>query len=318
MTAPTNLATTLNSVGNREDLTDSIYRVAPEKTPLISSVGRNKAKARYHEWQTETLATPDATNAQLEGDDIASLDAPNLTTRVGNYCQIFRKTFGVSRTQEIVDKAGRSSEINRQSVLKGIELRRDQEARFIGNFASVAESGATTRKAAGILAWITSNDNRGATGADGGFSAGIVAAATPGTQRTFTETLLKTTMATGFNNGATPTKAFMGATHKQQFSSFTGIADIRVDVKGKEMATIMAGAEVYVSDFGQLQLIPVQFGLTRDCLLVDPEYVNVSVLDGFKKTELAKTGDSERYMMTVEATLEVKNEKAHEVIADLT
>src|SRR4051794_11241939 len=110
MTAPTNLSTTLTSVGVREDLEDVIYRVAPEKTPFISSIGKTKAAARYHEWQTETLSTPDATNAALEGDDVSSLDAENLTSRVGNYCQIFAKKFGVSRTQEIVDKAGRKSE----------------------------------------------------------------------------------------------------------------------------------------------------------------------------------------------------------------
>lgn len=318
MAAPSNLVTTLNAVGNREDLEDNIYRVAPEKTPFVSAIKKEKVTARYHEWQVESLATPDPTNAQLEGDDVASMDTPNLTGRVGNYCQIFRKTYGVSRTQEVVDKAGRKSELNRQKVLKGIELRRDMEARFIGNYASVAESGATSRKSAGILAWLASNDSRGSGGADGGFASGIVAAATNGTARTFTEVLLKAAMATGFNNGATPSIAFMGASTKQTFSGFTGIAQIRVDVKGRELATIMAGAEVYVSDFGQLTLVPVQFGLTRDCLLIDPEYAAVGTLHGFKTTPLAKTGDSDRFLMTHEATLIVKNEKAHEVVADLT
>src|SRR6201999_1016333 len=153
------------------------------KTPFISSIGKRKASARYHEWQTENLATPNPTNEALEGDDIATLDAPNNTARVGNYCQIFRKTLGVSRTQEVVDKAGRKSEVNRQKVRKGIELRRDMEARMIGNYASTAEAGATPRGTAGVLAWLTSNVSRGASGASGGFATGVVAAATNGTQR---------------------------------------------------------------------------------------------------------------------------------------
>jgi hypothetical protein len=251
MSAPTNISTTLTAVGQREDLTDKIYRVAPEKTPFISNIGKTKAKARYHEWQTETLANPSATNAQLEGDDVGTLDAENTTARVGNICQILRKTGGVSRTVEIVDKAGRDSENARQKVLKGIELRRDMEIRFIGNYASVAESGATTRKSAGLLAWLTSNDSRGSGGSDGGFSGGIVAAATNGTQRTFTETLLKSALATSFGNGATPTQIYLSPTHKQQFSAFTGIADIRKSVD-KGQATIVAGAEIYVGDFGEL------------------------------------------------------------------
>jgi hypothetical protein len=317
MTAPTNLSTTLNATGDREDLEDTIYRVAPEKTPFISAIGKKKASARYHEWQTETLATPNPNNAQLEGDDVATLDAPNNTTRVGNYCQIFRKTLGVSRTQEVVDKAGRKSEVNRQKVRKGIELRRDMEARMIGNFASGAESGATARGTAGILAWLTSNVSRGTSGASGGFATGVVNAATNGTPRTFTEALLKAAWANAFSNGANPSIAFMGPVQKQEFSAFTGIAGIRADVKGREQATIIAGAEVYVGDFGQLMLVPHPYGLTRDMVAVDPEYAAVATLDGFKTDDLAKTGDSQKQIMTHEAAFECANEKAHFVIADL-
>lgn len=319
MGAPTNTVTgETPNVGAREDLEDTIYRVAPEETPFTSNIGTTKATAITHDWQTETLANPDATNAQLEGDDVGTLDAANLTTRLKNICQIFRKTGGVSRTQEVVVLAGRSSEMSRQKVLKGIELRRDIEARFIGNYASVEENGSTTRKSAGILAWITSNDSRGATGSDGGYSNGIVAAATPGTQRTFTESLVKSVMATAFSNGAKPTQAYMGGTHKQQFSAFTGIADIRANVSGTSQATIYGAADVYVSDFGAITLIPHPYGLTRDVVLVDPKMAAVATLDGVKSTMLAKNGDNERFMITAEKTLVVRNEKAHAVIADLT
>jgi hypothetical protein len=317
MSAPSNLVTTATSVGNREDLSDIIHRVAPEKTPFLSNIGKAKAKARYHEWQTEDLATPDAANAQLEGDDVGTLDAGNTTARVANYCQIFRKTGGVSRTQDIVDKAGRDSELARQKTLKGIELRRDMEKRFIGNFASNNESGATPRRSAGLLSWLTSNVSRGTGGANGGFSSGIVSAATNGTQRTWTETLLKSVIATAFTNGAAPSQIYMGPAHKQQFSAFTGIAQIRKDA-GKAQATIVAGAEIYVSDFGELVAIPHPYGLTRDAPLVDPEMVAVAMLDGYKTQTLAKTGDNERFMLTAEACLEVRNEKAHAVAADLT
>lgn len=317
MTAPTNLVTTATSVGNREDLSDIIHRVAPEKTPFISNIGKSKAKARYHEWQTEDLASPDATNAQLEGDDVGTLDAGANTARVANYCQIFRKTGGVSRTQEIVDKAGRDSELARQKAIKGIELRRDMEKRLIGNFASNNESGGTPRRSAGLLGWLTTNVSRGSGGSNGGFSTGVVSAATNGTQRTWTETLLKSVISTAFTNGATPSQIYMGPAHKQQFSAFTGIADIRKDA-GAGQATIVAGAEIYVSDFGELVAIPHPYGLTRDAPIVDPEMVSVAVLDGYKTQALAKTGDNERFMLTCEACLEVKNEKAHAVVADLT
>lgn len=317
MAAP-NIASTLNQVGNREDLTDVIHRVAPEKTPLISLIGRGKAKARQHDWQVEDLANPNGDNAQLEGDDVGSLDNPNVSERLSNYCQIFRKTGGVSRTQEQVDKAGRKSEMTRQKVLKGIELRRDKEARYCGNYASQNESGSNPRKSAGLLAWLETNTNRGAGGADGGFNAGIVAAATNGTLRTFTEAQVKAVQADRFSaSGSTDgAVALMGGALKQKFSEFTGIADIRKDVT-RGLATIVAGAEVYVSDFGELRLVPHPYAFSRDCAIIDPSMLDDALLDGYQTEALAKTGDNERFMMTNESTLEMKNEKAHGVVADI-
>lgn len=317
MSAPSNTATTLTTKGIREDLENVIYRVAPEKTPFISNIGTVNVTNTYHEWQTESLDAPDATNAQLEGDDVGTLDAENVTTRLGNYCQIFRKTGGVSRTDEIVKKAGRASEMNRQKVLKGIAMRTDMEKRFIGNYASNAESGSTPRRSAGINAFLTSNTSNGSGGSNGGFSGGTVSAATPGTARTFTESQVKSVMATAFSNGAQPSQAYMGPTHKQTFSTFTGIASIRSDAPGKKMATIIGGADVYVSDFGNLTLIPHPYGITDFCLLLDPEMAAVGTLDGMKTVSLAKSGDSDKFMMTAEKCLVVKNQKAHAVIRAL-
>jgi hypothetical protein len=109
----------------------------------------------------------------------------------------------------------------------------------------------------------------------------------------------------------------MGMALKQKFSAFTGIADIRVDVKGARQATIIAGAEIYVDDVGQLALVPHPYAFTRDCLLLTPDKAAVAMLDGYKTEALAKVGDSERFMMTGEFTFECKNEKGHAVIADI-
>lgn len=317
MAAPSNTTTTLVSVGNREDLENVIYRVVAEETPFTSNIGKDKATATLHDWQTETLATPDPTNAHVEGDDVGTLDAPNLTTRVGNRTQILWKTGGVSETQEEVNKAGRDSEMARQKLLKGKELARDMEARAIGNYASNVESGSTPRRFAGALAWMTSNVSRGSGGSNGGYSGGNVAAATNGTQRTFTEALVKGVLATAFGNGGKPSQAYMSGTHKQQFSSFTGIADIRANVSGKSQATIYGAADVYVNDFGDLTLIPHAYGLTRDVALIDPEYWAVATLRPMKTKPLAKTGDNEKFLLVGEKTLVARNEKSSGVIADL-
>ncbi len=319
MAAPTNTVTTLDNPGQREDLEDDVYRIAPEETPFLKAIGNKKVKARLHEWQTRTLAAPDPTNANVEGNDVGTLDAPNLTTRVGVLNQIWDKTGGTSGTTEAVDLAGRESELDEQKMLKGLEIRRDIEARFIGNYASNDESGATPRRTAGALAWLETNANRGSGGSDGGWqSGGLVSAATNGTQRTFTEALVKDVMATAFSNGARLKKVFMGGTHKQQFSQFAGIADIRINAPAQGQATIVAAADVYQSDFGRLEIIPHPYGLTRDALFIDPDYWAKGTLRRMFSQTLAKTGDNERFQMIEENCLICENELGGAVIADLS
>ena len=319
MAAPTNTLTSVTpQVGAREDLSDVISRVAPEKTPLYSNIGARKSTGTYSEWQTESLAAPSSTNASVEGNDVATVGAANTPTRVGNTCQIHTKSGGVSRTQQVVKLAGRDDELARQKVIKGVEIRRDAEAAICANKSAVAEAGATARQLGGVLAWLSSNVSRGAGGASGGFTAspGPVLA-TNGTLRNFTEDLLKAVLATAFGNGATPTQAYLGGTLKQKFSAFTGIAQIRKDVPGEGMATIVAAADVYVHDFGNLVLIPHPYAFSRDCLIADPEKLKKSTLDGIKTVPLSKTGDSDKFLMTTELTLECTNEKAHAVVADI-
>ncbi len=319
MTAPTNAVTTLVTVGQREDLSDKIWRVAPEETPFLSNIGKETVTARYSEWQTETLATPVATNAQLEGDDYTAA-AGNFTTRLGNYCMISAAAFTVARTADKVRTAGRANETNRLKAIRALEVKRDQEMRAIGNYASVNESGATTRKYAGALAWLTTNDSRGAGGSDGGFSSGTVSAATNGTQRAFTESLLKTVMANLFTArgmGKHNYQVYLSGTHKQQASAFTGIAAIRADVNGN-MATIYGAADQYISDFGPLTFIPHPYGLTRDVFVCDPDYWAYGSLDGMGTEELGRTGDARKWLITTEGTIISKNEKASAVIADLS
>lgn len=324
MTAPTNTVTSATNIGIREDLEGVIYRVAAEDVPFQSNIGSAKATNTLHEWQIESLAASDETNAALEGDDISTLTSPNLTTRVGNYAQIFRKTGGVARTQEVVNLAGRDSELDRQKVLHGLELKRDMEKRFMGNWASNAESGGTPRHTGGAVAWCTSNVSRGTGGASGGFGSGVVAAATNGTQRAFTETLLKGVLATAFSNGAKINQAYLGPTHKQQASAFTGIANIRVDAPKTGQAKIVAAADLYTSDFGDIAFIPHPYGLQeasagspRNVLLVDPSKAAIATLDGVKSLPLAKSGDSEKFLLTAEKAFVARNEKAMGVVADL-
>lgn len=319
MAVPTNTLVKASVVGEREDLENDIYRVAPEETPFTSNIGKMKIKNTLHEWQVESLAAPDADNANYEGDD-ASIDAAHQPVRRNVHAQIFDKTGSISGTVQAADNAGREDEMDYQKVRKGIELRRDIEARMIGNKASVNETaGSVTRKTAGALAWVETADSLGSGGASGGWaSTGVVAAATNGTQRTFTETLLKAVLVTGFNNGARYSQIYMSGSHKQVFSGFAGIADIRKNAPDRGQATIIGAADVYVGDFGELTAIPHPYGLTRDALLIDPSGWAVGTYRGMNTTPLAKTGDSEKFQMLCEKALICKNELKGAAVRDLT
>lgn len=318
MAIVTNTFTRYSAVGIREDLSNVIYNISPEETPFISNIGRENVKNTYFEWQTDALAAASASNAALEGDDISSFTAVTPTARVGNYTQISTKNVVISGTLEAVDKAGRRSELTYQLAKLGSELKRDMESALLDNQAAVAGNTTTARRTAGLPAWLTSNTSKGSGGADPTVGSTPTAARTDGTQRAFTETLLKNVIASTWNSGGNPKMLMVGSFNKQAASAFTGIATRFRDVPAGSQAQIIGAADIYVSDFGQVSIVPNRFQRARDAFLVDPEYCSMAVLRPIQQTELAKTGDAEKRLMLVEYGLKVSNQAAHGIVADLT
>jgi len=302
-------------VGVREDLSDRIAELFPDDTPFQRAIGTSSIGNTYTEWQTDSLVAANANNASIQGADLATETRPN-TTRVGTHSQIFTKRVGVSTTVEWTNKAGRRSEMARETMKMGREIRTDMEARFLGNFASVAATGSVAGQTAGALAWLTSNVSRGATGANGGFSAGIVAAATPGTLRTYAEGQLKTVVQSAWTNGGNPSMVITNGALKQAAAAFPGLAQQRREA-GNGRLTIVAGADIYVSDFGELQFVPDRFASTRDALVVDPEFWEVGIGRALQVEPLAKNGLSDRRMMSAEVALICRNQAASGVVADI-
>lgn len=316
MAVPSGTTQTYGVVGRREDLTDVIHDVTPTDTPFMSAIQKGSCSNTYHEWQTDALAAADGANKVVEGDDPAN-DSITATVRLGNYTQIMDKVIQVSSTQRAANNAGRGDELSYQLMKRSKEIKRDMETRLTGNYASVAGNASTARECAGFEAWIQTNDSRGASGANTAFSGGIQAAATDGTQRVYTETLLQDVLQLCWENGGEPTQVQVGAFNKKAMSSFAGIAD-QVRDTGNKRATIVGAADVYVSDFGQVNIIANRFSRTRSALVIDPSMWKLCYYQRFKTEDLAKTGHSDRKMLSVEFTLESCNEKGSGVVADLT
>jgi hypothetical protein len=145
-----------------------------------------------------------------------------------------------------------------------------------------------------------------------------VSTRTDGTTRSFTETILKNVISKVFTSGGTPSLLVVSPALKQVVSAFTGLAAQRYQVPTNGQATILAGADLYQSDFGVLQIVPNRFMRTRDALVLDPEYAALAYLRPFQTNELAKVGDADKTQILAELTLEVRNEAAHGGAFDLS
>lgn len=316
MSTPTNTFTTYSAKGNREDLSDVIYRIDPTDSPFTSAVDKVKATAVNHEWQTQALASASTSNAVLEGDD-ATTDAATATVRLGNICQISDKVARVTGTQQVVQHAGRDDEMDYQVLLKGLELKRDLEAIFLTNQAKTTGDETTARKLASVLSWIKTNTDKSAAGGAADPSAADgTGSRTDGTQRAFTESQLKTVLNAIWASGGNPDTIMLGGFNKQVMSGFVGRGTPTEDTKSKK---IIAAVDVYESDFGTLKIVPNRNNpRTRDGLVLQMDMWAMASLRNMKKVDLAKTGDSERKQIICEYTLEARNEKASGIVADLT
>lgn len=306
--------TTSNAVGEREDLSDVITRIDPDETPIYSALKKETGNGVFVEWQVQELAAASATNYQNEGAD-ATYDTPTATTRLGNYMQISQKDAQVSGTLDAVDKAGRDKEVAYQKVLKGLELRRDIEKYL---HSDTARSGSDPRKAGSLSSWIT-NVSVGATGAaptgDG------TDLPTGGTDRDMTLAMIDTAMQAAYTDGGQPNMLVVSPAKKAAFSDLNSgsVATNQIQYTAPREAAIVGSVSLYLSDFGQLDVVIDRFASDDRVYLLDSDYASICTLPNrnFAVQEMAKTGDSEKFQIITEWTLKVSAPKAHGAVYDL-
>lgn len=305
MTAPTNTFLTTSAIGNREDLTDVIYRISPTQTPVLNMASKAKATNTLHEWQVQELASA-ADNAQAEGDDLTAKTV-TVTARLTNRTQIAAKKVVVSGTQQAMNPAGRKDELAYQLSLASAEIKRDMELGLTQNDVLAT----SPRKSRGLRGWCVDNVNR-----NGGTLASYTSNTgySTGTQRAFTEAQLKDVLQQIYTAGGEPDTIIMPPAAKQTFSGFTGNAT-RMDKS--EDSKLYASVDFYVSDFGTVQAVPDRFMATRDVFVLQSDKMAIAYLRPFQTVELAKTGDAEQREILVEYTLECRAPKAHGAIYDI-
>jgi hypothetical protein len=302
----TNAVDTYEVTTIREDLQEAYVSISPTETPFQSAIGSASGDNTYFEWPVVSLASVDSANRVLEGENAPANDAPTLAVRLGNYMQLSDKVAEVTSTAETVRGAGANVQrMAKQVALKMKELKRDIETMLCANVAANPGADATARATAGVLAFIKSGTTSGYPNA----------AAGNGTLRAITETILRTVVAECWDQGADPSIVLVNGAGKQKISTtFVGIA---TRYKNAEDKKVVAAIDVYVSDFGELQIVPSRFCSSRDALILDPNYARMRWLQKTNQTALAKTGHAERRLIAAEYGLQVDTETAHGVIADI-
>jgi hypothetical protein len=315
MTIIANTFTSFDAKGIREELANVISNIAPEETPFTSNVGSENVSNTFFEWQTDSLSDVDVTPV-IDGDDVASFDATSPTVRIGNYTQIRRRSMIIADNLGFQDLAGRNDEIAYQIAKRGKEIKRDNESIYTGNTARSAGSASAGRVTAGLGAWIATNVNKAGDGTNPTAVDGSDAR-NDGTQRDFTEAMLKDVMQKAYTEGGNPSVLMVGPYNKTVVSGFAGIAAQRYQAPTDGPTTIIGAADVYLSDFGALTVVPNRFSRERDAWCLDTEYASIATLRPVQKVDLARTGDAEKSMLICETGLKISNEKAHGLIADL-
>jgi len=310
----------------REELANMIDMISPTETPFQSMISKENSTNTVKDWLTDSLATASTSNAHIDGDTFSG-DALVAPARLQNHHQILRKDLVVTRRAQKVNQAGTKSELSRQIVKGGLELRRDLEATLTNNQAVVIGDDSTAPQFAGAPAWLATNTDRGAGGADPTLSSTTFgypnAAATDGTDRALSEATLLSVIKDCTVSGGKPTCIMVGPTVKQKLSQYLFGSSARIATpyqdhgKAKKAASVVGAVDYYTSDFGTLEIIYNLFQREDDVYVLDKSKWSLSHLDKYKVVDIAKQGDADRKMLVTDVTLCSKNEAASGIVADI-
>lgn len=311
--------TTATKIGERETLADVVARIDSDETPIYSGASKRTTNGIFAEFLVQELASAATDNHRNEGADMTDSGVTALT-RFGNYHQISSRGFLISNTVEQVDKAGVESEVAYQTVLAGLDLRRDIE-KMIGD-TNVARSSSDPRKSASLITWITNGDAPAdmafATG-DGSDTADLT-----GTSRALTLDQIDASMQAAWTDGGNPRLLVASASNRANISdltqSGTNLVSNQATTTARAPITFNGAVSILFNDFGQLEVIPSRFMGNDKVFLIDPDHVAIGALNGrnFVEQEIAPTGDAQKRQILCEWTLIPDAPKAHAAVIGLS
>ena len=315
----------------KEDVMEKIWEIDNIPLPFTDMVKKTTSSSRYKEFTVDELGASATDNAVVDGADIDQDDSI-LGERMGNYHQISVKEIQISTRANAVATFGRQGTLSYQVSQGQKRLRRDVESQMVTSQGSAVGSSSIASISAGLGAWIKTNTYRGADGVDGGFndSTGIIDAPTPAAAaEALSETKIRDIAQDVYEAGGNTeylmsTPAVIRLISEYLFSDTARVATMTNDnASGTSPMTAYGSANVFVTDFGQVLKLKDNRLQKEDAAgvatlyFLDPAYLHQSFLRGYTTEPLAKTGLSEKRLISCDYSLLVTNEKSQGLISDI-
>lgn len=312
--------TSVTKIGERESLADTIARIDSDETPIYSGAQKRTNDGIFAEFLVQELASAATDNHRNEGSAMTDTGVTALS-RLGNYHQISTRGFIISNTVEAVNKAGVDSEVAYQTVLAGLDLRKDIE-KSIGD-TNVARSATEPRKSASLITWISNGDKP----SDMAFASGgngTAAADLTGTARALTLGQIDSAMQAAWEDGGNPRLLVTSATNRANISdltqSGTNLVTNQVNATSDGQIGFNGAVSILYNDFGSLEVIPSRFMSNDRIYLIDPDHVAIGTLQGrnFIEQEENTLADGTKRQVLCEWTLMPDAPKAHAAVIGLS
>lgn len=304
---------TYDQVGIKEDISDVISNITPTKTPFQAVLKSEKVNNTIFQWQEDSLASVDLTNAKPEGFD-AQDSAMAPTVMRSQYTQILSKTVRVSTTADVVATYGRAKETAYQVSKASAELKRDLEGIMVGQAqdASAGTGGAGVAATARKMASVFGKDIAG-----NSLIAAAVTVDHTATPAALTEQDILDVNQKLYTEGSEATTIMVKPADSLLIAGFQRSAGRYKEFRTNDKAVVNA-VDLYVSPFGEQKVVINRFIKADTALVYDPTNWKQVTLRPWTRELLAKTGDSDRHMLVGEFSLKHINYKATGAIKGLT
>jgi hypothetical protein len=320
------IATTYNTAGDREDLTNALTILTPEDCPKTSTFSKSTdAYNMLHEWQMDTLQ-PVSIAGFVEGADVSSFtDQVAQRARVGNRQQLFFRTWAVSRSQQASDPAGVTSEVANSKTKAMREIKRDMEATIGSDNDLQTGTGLVPSKLRALGKWINTSPGSDVPAAYTTPSASI-STATSGalTESGFNDVFQSIFQQVGGRRSYT---LYAGPTLKRTISKFqrnaSGTTATQTYIVNQDASQhqIDLNVTIYDGDFHHVTIIPDMFNGLADGAnpgtvtaqqqnrgyVIDPDLVSLSWMFGVESQDLPDFGGGPNGFIRSSITLQLNN-----------